>query len=149
MRSTIYLFTLLTLSNFPVPVKAQSDLFGTPVIKECLDKEDPAECTTWKISNYLRMHFKYPAIARENGLEGTILLGLTIGKGGKLDSIEILRLPGKVFRKNVEKINTKIPTAFSWQPAQNQQSKGGSIVKDNCSYICYFEYKRLAQIERL
>ncbi len=111
------LILLILLCRFQVELNGQEQSYPAPIIKDCLDQENPTECTNWGISNFLTRHFKYPAIARENGLEGTILLRVTIGKTGIVDTVKILHLPGEVFRKSTEKIVERLYTNFEWKPA--------------------------------
>jgi periplasmic protein TonB len=58
------------------------------------DNKKKAECATEKLMKYLGENVKYPAIARENGIEGTATIQFTVGKAGEIEDITILREPG-------------------------------------------------------
>lgn len=55
------------------------------------DKKERQECSTKQLLESLYRDLKYPASARENGLEGTAILQFTVKKDGTLTDIDILR----------------------------------------------------------
>lgn len=52
---------------------------------------DDKACTDQRVLSYVAKHLDYPAIARENGIEGTVYVGFVIDQSGKMTNIEIKR----------------------------------------------------------
>jgi protein TonB len=48
-------------------------------------------CTQNAMLEYIYKHLKYPALARENGIEGTVIISFVVDKTGKLKDLEIVR----------------------------------------------------------
>ena len=43
---------------------------------------------------FLAKNIKYPKIAKENGVEGTVVIQFVVGKSGKIKRAKVLRDPG-------------------------------------------------------
>jgi len=54
-------------------------------------KADKEQCATQKLYEYIYSKLNYPAIARENGIEGKVTLRFAINKKGKVSQVKILR----------------------------------------------------------
>ena len=52
------------------------------------EKED---CAKTKMLQYIYKNLKYPAIARENGIEGMAVLQFVVSEKGKVDDVKIVR----------------------------------------------------------
>ncbi|MEO1263018.1 MAG: energy transducer TonB [Bacteroidota bacterium] len=59
----------------------------TPYFSECKD----IECSKAAINQFISEHLKYPAIAKEDGIEGVVLLSFIINKNGSIQDIKILK----------------------------------------------------------
>ena len=57
------------------------------------DKEKE-KCAKEKMLQYIYKNLKYPAIARENGVEGMAVIRFVVDKSGAVNDIELLRDPG-------------------------------------------------------
>ena len=57
------------------------------------DKEKE-ECAKEKMLQYIYKNLKYPAIARENGVEGMAVLQFVVKEDGSVSDINIVRDPG-------------------------------------------------------
>lgn len=55
------------------------------------DEKTVENCTAQGMLSFIYKHLKYPAIARENGVEGTVVLRFVVDQNGDLTNIEILR----------------------------------------------------------
>ena len=66
-----------------------------PALLSCKGKNhDPDEkknCTVEQIRTHLIRHIRYPHVARENRIEGTVVLSIVIDKDGGLESVVIER----------------------------------------------------------
>jgi len=67
-------------------------------------------CADQKMLEYLYKHIRYNPIAKENGMEGTIVVSFVVEKDGKLSNIEVLRGTGIL---NIIEVLEKMP---SWKP---------------------------------
>ncbi len=65
-----------------------------PYLNSCdalLKEEARRSCTQSTMLEYIYKHLKYPTLARESGIEGTVILSFVIDKTGKLKDLEIIR----------------------------------------------------------
>jgi len=53
--------------------------------------KEKEECSKMELLKYLYGQLKYPAIARENGVEGMVVIRFVVTKKGGIDQVEILR----------------------------------------------------------
>lgn len=53
--------------------------------------KEKAQCAQIKMLEYIYKNLKYPQLARENGVEGTVVLNFVIAKDGYIDDIKIVR----------------------------------------------------------
>lgn len=54
-------------------------------------KEEKEACATKKMLEYIYGNLKYPAIARENGIEGQVVIQFVVGKDGVIEDITLVR----------------------------------------------------------
>jgi TonB family protein len=62
-----------------------------PLFGDCEDDE----CTKKEILKFISKTFKYPKVAKENGIEGRIILEFVVEKCGHVDRVKVLRGLGK------------------------------------------------------
>ena len=58
-----------------------------PLFGGCTDKA----CSDEKLIKYIQGNIKYPAIARENGVQGRVFIRFVVSKAGKVEAAEIVR----------------------------------------------------------
>lgn len=58
-----------------------------PQLGSCAD----SDCSNKNILAFISKNMKYPTLARENGLEGTVVIQIIIGKDGSIESAKIVR----------------------------------------------------------
>ena len=56
--------------------------------------EEMQQCATKKMLEFIYGHIKYPAIARENGVEGTAVVTFVVEKDGSITGARVVRDPG-------------------------------------------------------
>jgi periplasmic protein TonB len=56
--------------------------------------EEKAKCAEKKMLEYIYKNLKYPAIARENGVSGQVVLKFVVNKMGEIGEVVVLRDPG-------------------------------------------------------
>lgn len=54
-------------------------------------KEELKECSDMEMLKFIYGHIRYPAVARENGVEGMVVVSFTITSVGKVADIEVVR----------------------------------------------------------
>jgi periplasmic protein TonB len=82
-----------------IPVKSEPDKIHKitekmPYLASCegLTSEDERRtCTQNAMLEYIYKHLKYPALARENGIEGSVIISFVVDKTGKLKDLEVVR----------------------------------------------------------
>lgn len=65
-----------------------------PVYADCTidgDENERRDCTTKQLMNHTYSLVKYPALARENEIEGTVVVSFIVNKQGNVEDIKIVR----------------------------------------------------------
>ena len=65
-----------------------------PVYEDCNLADDESvrrSCTSQSVMRIINSTVKYPALARENEIEGTVVVSFVVTKSGTIENIEILR----------------------------------------------------------
>lgn len=91
-------FFIISLSANANTFNFQSDsskpIETLPYLEMCSDIEDEAErlkCSNENMIRIIEENFKYPSFARENGIEGTVIVSFIIRKDGTLDSLHVIK----------------------------------------------------------
>jgi len=58
------------------------------------DKKNIDKCATTALLKFLASKLNYPVMARENGVQGTVVVRFIVEKDGSLTEMEIVRDPG-------------------------------------------------------
>ncbi len=77
-----------------------------PYIKNCetLTETERRLCTQKSILDFIQKNLKYPPLARENGIEGTVVISFIVNKNGKIEDLTVLRDIGAGCGQAVEKV---------------------------------------------
>lgn len=85
----------------PPPKPVEDEIFKVveqmPRFPGCEDKgtdKEKDDCAKGKMLEYIYKNLKYPAIARENGVEGQAVLQFVVDKDGSITDVKIARDPG-------------------------------------------------------
>lgn len=63
-----------------------------PTLAACQDKTyTDYTCTDYEIIKFITRNFKYPKIAKENGIEGRVIVEFFVEKCGHVDRVKILK----------------------------------------------------------
>jgi protein TonB len=89
------------------------------------DNKDASEDEIKKIAdteliNYISRNVRYPAIARENGIQGTVIVRFIVEKDGTISNIEVLRDPGFGLGGEAKKVIEKMP---KWERVGRQNGR--------------------------
>lgn len=68
-----------------------------------------------ELQKFLRDNINYPAIARENNIQGTAALSFVVGKDGSISSVTILKEPGGGCGKEAVRVVNSMP---KWTPGE-------------------------------
>jgi len=81
-----------------------------PIYGDCdLDakEKDRRACTSKSLMEHIYNKVKYPPLARESSIEGTVVVSFVVSKSGKIENVEILRgLGGGCSNEVVKAINS-------------------------------------------
>lgn len=70
-----------------------------------------------ELLEYLSKNIKYPAIARENGIQGTVVVQFVVGKDGSIQSPQVVRSIGGGCDEEALRVVKGMP---KWQPGKQQ-----------------------------
>ena len=108
-----------------------------PSFGECdvtLSKEEYKQCSDSAMLQYFANQIKYPAIARENGIQGRVILKFVIDENGKIQNPKVLRGVGGGCSKEALRVLNSMP---KWRAGRH----GGKNVKVNFTLPVYFKLK--------
>jgi protein TonB len=81
------------------------------------DKATRDQCAQKKMLEYIYKNIKYPAIARENGVEGTVVVRFVVEKDGKITASEVVRDIGAGCGDEAKRIVDMMP---KWIPGKQR-----------------------------
>ena len=127
---------LATKNNAPVIVATEEDddpvIFADfmPVFPGCnedgMTSEERRLCTESHLMKYIHKNLKYPALERDIGIEGTVVVQFVVDKSGKLTDIKAMRAISPGLGNAAESVLKKMGDNLDlWTPG----STGGRKVK--------------------
>ena len=84
------------------------------------NKRERTTCANNKLMKYIYSQIKYPPIARENGIEGTVVIQFTIEKNGSITDIKIPKDIGGGCGKEAARVVRGMP---DWIPGKQRGTK--------------------------
>ena len=81
------------------------------------------QCTQMEIIKYVSKNTKYPPIAKDAGIQGTVYVYFVVGKDGKVRDVKILREVDSRLDKEAKRVVESLP---KFEPAR-QQGKNVSV----------------------
>lgn len=92
------------------------------------DQMAKSQCAQGKLLQYIYRHLKYPPIARENGIEGNVVLQFVVGKNGLIDEAKIVRDIGGGCGEAALSVVTKMNAmSEKWTPGK-QRGRNVSVL---------------------
>lgn len=115
-----------SLDDTDVPVEIQS--YKKEVVEEDVDEDTiPFVLVENKpsfqggdandFSRWVNSRLVYPEIAKENGVEGTVILQFTIAKDGRMSDVVVLRSPDDALAAEAIRVVTSSP---KWEPGKQR-----------------------------
>ena len=68
-------------------------------------------------SKWVSQHLEYPEIAKENGVEGRVVLQFTISKDGRLEDVKVLSAPDESLAQEAVRVVSSSP---KWEPGRQR-----------------------------
>lgn len=95
-----------------------------PHTMSCLDMISPEEryrCTQNQILKFFSRHLSYPELARENDIEGTVVLQFVIAKTGEIEQVKVVRDIGGGCGKETMRVFQKfLNENHHWTPGKQR-----------------------------
>lgn len=83
------------------------------------DKKAADKCATTALLKFLSSKLNYPALARENGVQGTVVIRFIVEKDGSLTEMEVVRDPGAGLGKEALRVvNLMNKMEAKWTPGK-------------------------------
>lgn len=108
----------------PPPKKEDNEIFKVvedqPAFPGCEDIRDKAEkkkCAEEKMLTFIYSNIKYPAIARENGVEGMVVVSFVVEKDGSITGAKVVRDIGAGCGAEALRVVGKMP---NWEPGKQR-----------------------------
>lgn len=116
---TIFSLSLMAQEETPTIVEEMPTFLGCEN-----DTISPRKCTETALLRYLYKNFKYPSIARKNGIEGLIVLTFVVNTEGQIEGAKTLKEPsedlGDEAIRVIETMNEGKP---KWKPGKQRGEK--------------------------
>ncbi len=103
-----------------------------PGCEEVQDFEKRNLCSQKKMLTFIYQHIKYPALAREAGIQGTVVINFVVTDKGKIANLKLIREIGGGCGDEALRVISEMP---DWMPGK----QGGQAV--NVSYNIPIKYK--------
>ncbi len=81
------------ISDAPLIIAERMPVFGT-ACREIDNAEERRQCSDRALMEFIYKEIKYPAIARENGVQGMVVVSFTVERDGSVSDIVIARDQG-------------------------------------------------------
>ncbi len=82
-----------------------------------LDKASEKACAEQAMLKYIYSNVKYPAIARENGVEGKAIVAFVVEKDGSITNVKVVRGPAAGISEEAERVVNSFP---KWIPGKQR-----------------------------
>jgi protein TonB len=108
------------LPEIPLFRADQMPRFGACGKEEGMSELEIENCTNQALLEFIYSKLKYPELARQNEIEGKVVVGFVVSKSGKITNIKIVRDIGGGCGEAVSKILEGMPT---WEPGRQKGRK--------------------------
>lgn len=97
-----------------------------PGCESISDKAERKQCADKKMLDFIYRNIRYPAIARENGIDGTVVIQFVVSKKGVIQKAKIIRdIGGQCGDEALRVVNLMNEKEGNWIPGR----QGGKHVK--------------------
>lgn len=89
-----------------------------PGCEEVPGKAERKKCAEEKLLEFIYRNIQYPAVARDNGVEGMVVLQFVVEKDGSITNIKIVRDIGAGCGEEAKRVVAKMP---KWNPGKQRE----------------------------
>jgi len=89
-----------------------------PYLIQCEDQVERNKCSGQELSKFISKNLRYPALSRENGKEGTLLISFVVNREGYFEQGKVLHAFDKYIREDSEALFEKMESNLKWTPAK-------------------------------
>lgn len=94
-----------------------------PGCEDIATKEEKYACASKKMLQFIYSNIEYPSMARENGVQGTVVVRFVVNEQGKLDNIELLRDIGASCGEEAIRVVKLMNEKYTWHPGKQRGRK--------------------------
>lgn len=124
MKSRTYLLICcLLLISLSFNAQSYSQVDVLPILKNCLDSEDKESCTKNEFLKFIYTNLRYPSLARENNIQGRVVLEYQIDTLGRIASTKILSGLGGGIDKGLLNVLKYLSNTLEFEPAIKESKK--------------------------
>ena len=92
-----------------------------PGCEDLPSKEERKQCADKKMLEFIYKNIKYPAIARENGVEGVAVVQFVVEKDGSITDAKVVRDPGaQTGAEALRVVELMKDQAITWIPGKQR-----------------------------
>ncbi len=99
----------------PLKFAEQMPRFLSPECESIADEKELKQCAQREMLQFIYKQINYPAIARENNVQGTVVIRFIVSKTGEVENAEILRDTGAGCGAEALRVVNKMP---KWKPGR-------------------------------
>jgi len=96
------------------------DMPRFPGCEDLLTRAEKTKCSNERLLSFLKENIKYPAIARETGIEGTVIVSFIVEKDGTVNEIKVVRDIGGACGDEAVRVVKKMP---KWRAGRQRGRK--------------------------
>jgi protein TonB len=101
--------------------KVVEDMPRFPGCEDLPTKEERKQCADKKMLEFIYKNIKYPAIARENGVEGTAVVQFVVETDGSITDANVVRDPGaQTGAEALRVVNLMKEQGIQWIPGKQR-----------------------------
>ncbi len=83
-------------------------------------KAEKVKCSQTKLLTFINKNIKYPPIAQESGVEGTVVVQFTVEKDGSVRDIKVVRDIGAGCGDEAKRVVKKMADTYKWTPGKQR-----------------------------
>lgn len=117
LAEELFLLQPLPVSN--IVNKKVEEMPRFPGCEEIEDREKRKSCAQAELLKYIYVNIKYPTIARENGVEGTVVVSFVVERNGSISNIRLARdIGGGCGEESIRVVEQMQTQNIRWAPGK-------------------------------
>ncbi len=109
----------------PTVVQSEQEIFKVveqnpnfPGCEDVIDRKERQKCAEEKMLQFIYNNIIYPPVARDNGVQGMVVLQFVVEKDGSISNIKIVRDVGAGCGDEAQRVVSKMPL---WNPGKQRE----------------------------